>query len=114
MRERDEENAAFGSWLVEVLAEFYGCEKQPDAISRRAYKTTDCGAWLHFDEKGILVGTIVEGSGAETWTRVDVSGLMDLDDEPARKELISRVMAGLQKCEDFAAEVWAEIEDSDD
>jgi hypothetical protein len=41
-------------------------DKLPDTeaverVKRDVYKYTDCGAWIAFEEKGITVGSIVEG-----------------------------------------------------
>ena len=37
-----------------------------DALPKAIYKGTDCGAWIQWDDKSIKVGSIVEGSDAET------------------------------------------------
>lgn len=99
---RSQEDAAFGQFLVSVIADLYGCEHTPAAVNRAVYKGTDCGAWCEFDEEGIKVGTIVEGSDAEFFTRVDLSGL-DMD-EPSEAVLTERFRAAIQECEDFATE----------
>ena len=37
-----------------------------ESIAKKAiYKGTDCGAWIKFEDDGITVGSIVEGSDAE-------------------------------------------------
>ena len=104
---RSQEDAAFGQFLVETIAEIYGCDAKAESVNRAVYKNTDCGAWVAFDEAGIKVGTIVEGSDAEFSTRVDVTGL-DFD-EPSATLLVERFRAAIQECEDFSSEVWAEM-----
>lgn len=39
-----------------------------EALSRRVYKATDCGAWLAKTHDGVQVGSIVEGTDATTDT----------------------------------------------
>jgi hypothetical protein len=34
-------------------------------LKKTVYKHTDCGAWITHDEKGIVLGSIVEGSDFE-------------------------------------------------
>ena len=34
-------------------------------IEKSIYKSTDCGSWIHWDDKSIRIGSIVEGSDAE-------------------------------------------------
>jgi hypothetical protein len=99
--QRGQEDAAFGKFLVEVIAEIYGCEPTPEAVDRAVYKNTTCGAWCKFDEYGIKVGTIVEGSDAEFSTRVDVTGL-DAESGAARR-LKARFRDAIRECEEFAA-----------
>ena len=41
------------------------------SISSIVYSETDCGAWITYDNKGINIGSIVEGSDAEFSTRFD-------------------------------------------
>ena len=36
-----------------------------DRLERDVYKYTECGAWIHWTEKEVTVGSIVEGSDAE-------------------------------------------------
>ena len=66
IRQHDsDEAAALGAALVAKVAAFFGCEAREAACIRRAYKDTDCGAWLRFTETGLEMGSIVEGSDAE-------------------------------------------------
>ena len=34
-------------------------------IERDVYDSTECGAWIHWTDKEVMVGSIVEGSNAE-------------------------------------------------
>jgi len=43
-------------------------EENIEQVSRNTYKYTNCGAWCSCDEKGIQVGSIVEGSDIDTET----------------------------------------------
>lgn len=101
---RDEENAAYGRFLVETIANLYGCDETAEAVNRAVYKNTDCGAWINFDETGIVVGTIVEGSDAEYSERIDLDGVGEDDEGTAL--LITRFRAAINNCEDFAKEHW--------
>jgi len=96
-------DAAYGEYLIEAIAKSIGIEPDPEKINRAVYKGTSCGAWVKFDEEGILVGTIVEGSDAEFSKRIQLS-----DNE---KLLCERFWAAIQECEDFAEE---NFEDDDD
>lgn len=112
--QRGEENAAFGRWLVETIADLYGCDPTPESIDRSVYKNTDCGAWCQFDEYGILVGSIVEGSDAEFSERVDVTGLEELSEKKSKRELIRRFRATLKEIEELASEAWREANECDE
>jgi hypothetical protein len=100
-----QEDAEFGRFLVETIADIYGCEPDVSLIQKYVFKYTDCGAFVHFDELGILVGTIVEGSEAETSQRIDMNGIEPSDNGATL--LKARFFKALQECEDFANEVWA-------
>jgi hypothetical protein len=39
-----------------------------EQAKKHLYKGTDCGAWIQFEENGIQLGSIVEGSDAEVST----------------------------------------------
>ncbi len=80
--QRDQENEAFGAFLLETIADLYDCEPSPSLISKMVYKYTYCGAYIHFDEKGIIVGTIIEGSDAEYYIRIKLDDI-DTDDDGA-------------------------------
>jgi hypothetical protein len=90
------EDAAFGEWLIKVIADNIGSEPDQKSIDRAIYKETDCGAWVRFDDKGIMVGTIVEGSDAEYSERIELSDQED--------ELCKRFWDAIQRCQDFANE----------
>jgi hypothetical protein len=109
---RDEENSAWGGFLLATIADIYGVPAgSVDAerlINRAVYKFTDCGAWCRFDEQGIMVGTIVEGSDAEYAERIDTRGL-DYDEE-SEQLIRQRFFAALQRCDEFAVEHFASEE----
>jgi hypothetical protein len=50
----------------EVL-KYFSSENEEQA-KRYIYKYTDCGAWIEFEEDGIALGSIVEGSESGTTT----------------------------------------------
>ena len=110
---RGQEDAAFGQFLVEGIAHWCGLsgneENLVGRIGKAIFKGTVCGAWVRFDELGIMVGTIVEGSDAEYAERIDISGL-DTDDDDERL-LHERFSAAIQRCEDFADEHFDQEED---
>lgn len=100
------EAEAFGEFLIRAVADGIGCEPDIKRIEKAIYKGTDCGAWIKFDENGIMVGSIVEGSDAEFSERIDVSGTGDVDDP---FQLISdRVFAALERINKAACEAWDE------
>jgi hypothetical protein len=37
------------------------CAEDIEQAKRNVYKYTDCGAWIEFNEDGIVIGSIVEG-----------------------------------------------------
>jgi len=47
---------------IKVLAEIVGADPTERSLSRRVYKSTECGAWLVLVEGGVRVGSIVEGT----------------------------------------------------
>ena len=64
-----EAEAEAGRALMEELNEWAGLEgADVRRISRAVYKGTDCGAWLNVDERGLSVGSIVEGSDVDCTT----------------------------------------------
>jgi hypothetical protein len=56
-----------GNNMLKSLSAYFGCEPNEQAIERRVYKDTECGAWIkfHHDAVKITIGSIVEGSDAE-------------------------------------------------
>ena len=106
--ERDQENEAFGAFLIATIAELYGCESDPARIDRAVYKNTACGAWVRFDSEGIKVGTIVEGVDAEYDERVSLQGIEASDD--GAKLLVSRFREAIANCESFSDEHFEEGE----
>ena len=105
-----QDGAAWGEFLVECVAHWCGLSGDEEhiilKIDRALYKATGCGAWVRFDERGIVVGTIVEGSGADYSERVDLRGL-DYSDE---KVLHKRFSEAVRRCEGFASETFSEME----
>lgn len=43
-----------------AVLEFFSAENEEEA-KRNCYRYTDCGAYLEFDENGIVLGSIIEG-----------------------------------------------------
>ena len=39
--------------------------ERADQLSHYAFKHTDCGAWIKWDDTSVTIGSIVEGSNAE-------------------------------------------------
>ena len=107
--EQWQEDGGYGEFLMGTIAEGF-CGLPYDApehrINKAIYKGTSCGAWVKFDEEGIMVGTIVEGSDAEHSERIDLTGI-GLENGDI---LIQRFSDALERCENFADEVWADIE----
>ncbi len=99
---KDQENEAYGAFLMEAIAGEQGCKATQEAIDRDIYRCTDCGAWVRFDAEGCKVGTIVEGSDAEYSERVSIEGI-EASDEGA-KEFHARFWAAIGRCEEFAHE----------
>lgn len=112
--EQWQEDGSYGEFLMGTIAEGF-CGLPYDApehqIKKAIYKGTSCGAWIAFDEKGVIVGTIVEGSDTEYYERIDLTSI-GLEDG---KLLVQRLRDALERCEDFAEEAWNEVnlEDSD-
>ncbi len=102
----DQENEAFGAFLMEAIADKLGCESTQKAIDRAVYKNTDCGAWVRFDAEGCEVGTIVEGSDAEYSERISLQDIEPSDD--GAKEFHARFWAAIARCEEFANERFLE------
>lgn len=97
-----QENAAYGEFLLQTIADLYGVEPDARRIDRAVYKGTDCGAWVRFDEEGIVVGTIIEGSDAEFDTRIDLTNIGS--DEKGAELLIERFRAAVAAAEAFSEE----------
>ena len=73
----------------------------PDHLNHYAYKYTDCGAWISWDEKTVTIGSIVEGSDAEfsrTFTFPFNSELAD---------------AWINDLEELCDQAWHEANDDD-
>lgn len=106
---RMQENEAYGCWLIHAIGDRIGCGTNINLIKKAIYKGTDCGAWVEFDSEGIIVGTIVEGSDSSYSERINLAGIDDCLDPDA--ELNRRFWAALQNCENFANEVFGEMND---
>jgi hypothetical protein len=70
----------------ECLNTFYSLpddNRNEELIKRCVYKYTDCGAWIEFDEHGIRLGSIVEGSDVDcqsyhlTWRKVTADAISE-------------------------------------
>ena len=48
---------------IDDYCKYLGIEK--DCLEKAIYKGTACGAWIHWDDEHIHIGSIVEGSNAE-------------------------------------------------
>ena len=47
---KDQEQIAFGQFLLHTIAVAMGTKPAPAAINRAVFKSTECGAWIKFDE----------------------------------------------------------------
>lgn len=80
------------------LNRLYGRERNnrdESWIKRGVYKYTDCGAWIVFNEDGVKLGSIVEGSdngGADsidlTWKEIPIKFTSSLDEIERQCDLI--------------------------
>lgn len=102
-----------GRWIQEAIAKSCGLDRKADekSIGRIVYKWTTCGAWVRFDEHGVIVGTIVEGSDAEFSERIELDGLDDMDQKEAEKELCERFWDALERMEQDAEYEWECVHD---
>jgi hypothetical protein len=112
--ERDQENAAIGEWLIVTIAKDLGIDLDDrtqiiERINREIYKAYSAGLSVKFDERGIVVHSIVEGSDAEFSRRVDLSGLLDLDQEDGEHELLRRFNDACAEVDELAGDAWDEI-----
>lgn len=106
------ECAAWSTFLIEAIAKSIGVEPNAELIDRAIYKGTDCGAWVRFDEQGVKVGTIVEGSDAEYSERISLVGITtDLEEAECERLIAERFWEAVEACERFASEVWQEMEE---
>jgi len=55
-------------WSYLIGGEVPEPERCQAVIKKAIYKNTACGAWIRFEADGIELGSIVEGSDAETTT----------------------------------------------
>jgi len=89
-----------------LLNEFFCLEpdnRDHEPIARRLYKITSCGAWITIDERGISLGSIVEGCDFGTATyRIDWPELTE--------ELLSKCIAAVEL---EADDLWAWANETD-
>lgn len=83
---------------INDVAALYECDVE--LLNRCVYKYTDCGAWIEWDDSGIRLGSIVEGSD-------DGVGPFNLRFPFTKKAYWNT----LQRIEDDAAAAWAEAND---
>lgn len=48
---------------IKEFCDLWGVDE--DTLEHAVYKGTSCGAWIHWDDKSLTIGAIVEGSDAE-------------------------------------------------
>ena len=94
-----QDKIAFGNFLLETVAGMYDCKPDITLISRAVSQHTGCGAWIVFDDQGILVGTICDGPN-EYSERINLKGI-EADDEGAAR-LRCRLCYALAACDQFA------------
>jgi hypothetical protein len=100
---QDQDQEAFGRFLIETIADIYDCEPIPSILAHCVYKHTPSGSYVRFDEEGIIVGTIVERGDAEHNVRIDLTGI-DIGADGAAL-LRKRFYDALDECEEFVDEV---------
>lgn len=100
-----EESAAMGQSLMMVLGRMYDCDPTEQAIKSRVYRRTDCGAWIVFTEKGVRIGSIVEGCDHDGTRSYDIA--YSGDDEA----FVAEYWRCLQLIEDEADALWHEWND---
>ncbi len=89
--------------LEAVLGDKLPDTEATESMKRIVYKYTNCGAWIVFDEKGITVGSIVEGVDQGTDSH-----------ELEYPFTIDEYNAALQEVEDEASSIWNETHGCDD
>jgi len=87
-------------WSYLIGGEVPDPERCQIAISKAIYRGTRCGAWIRFNADGIKLGSIVEGSDAETETH---TLLYPFDYE--------EIWSALEAIEDEAEILWHEAND---
>ena len=71
-------------------------------IERAIYKGTSCGAWIYWDNKGMVIGSIVEGSDAEFSKTFNF---------PVN---IKKINQWFEELEELTEEAWHEANDYDE
>ena len=74
----------------------------PEQLERYAYKYTDCGAWISWDEHSVSIGSIVEGSDAE---------FAETFSFPVDSDVLD---AWVEELERLCDEAWHEANDEDE
>jgi hypothetical protein len=88
-------------FMLETISDIYACEPTIESINKAAYKDSDCGIGVYFDDGHLYVTAIVEGAPGEFEQEVDLSS----SEDTLRFNFIAAVNA---------AEVWAEEYLADD
>ena len=103
--EQQESDASMGQACIMAIAKSIGCKPDQKVIERAIYNGTICGAWVEFTETGVMVGSIVEGSCADTKTyNIEYPG--DIGDEDAG--FVSSFWKALDEVEYQASCMWEE------
>lgn len=96
---------------LRTLADDYGCDATVEAIARRVYKNTDCGAYFDIVGNDVVVGTIVEGHDAEHTVELALDDYKN--DNAGLCCFTSDFYAALMGCEAFADQVLGFNDDDD-
>lgn len=86
-------------WYGDAIPRTVPYDAMLSRVQRILYKGTDCGAWINEDEKGIILGTIVEGSEAELHYHLPYP--------VTRKDFFAQV----EEMEAEASALWSEAND---
>jgi hypothetical protein len=83
----------------------YFCALDEESAKRRLYKDTECGAWIEFEDDGVNIGSIVEGTDACA-TTVFLSYNEGFDEDDINEAILS--------VEDEVEAIRAELEREDE
>lgn len=84
------------------LQEYYQTETN-GGVEKGVFRYTSCGASIQIFPNRVIVGTIVEGCDAEFTANPLYFPFT-----------VNEFFACLQECEDFAQEIWADMEEGDE